>query len=209
MKIRDLFYLICFSLMCSGFANAASYDIKENVAQTALVADYASVTADKVMDGVADVTLTLQNKATNTTQRVMLQCDTTQQTITSFYFMKDVLGGKAKGATGFLINAYNNAAEGYKHHGDVSVFDSTKDNYNLRKSFDLLSKLDGAGFISFEFFETNGGVEQNTIAHSMLLPSSYLPKILEAMDKYPDADGCRINGGAVSVYPLKNLTDSF
>lgn len=209
MKIRDLFYIICFSLMCSGFSMAASYDIKEDVPHSALVADYASVTSDKVMDGVADITLTLQNKASNTTQRVMLQCDTTQQTITSFYYMKDVLGGKAKGANGFQINAYNNADEGYKHNGDVSVFDSTKDNYNLRKSFDLLSKLDGAGFISFEFFETNGGIDHSTIAHSMLLPSSYLPKILEAMDKYPDADGCRINGGAVSVYPLKNLTDSF
>jgi hypothetical protein len=187
---------------------AASYDIKDDVKQTALVADKASVTADKVMDGIADITLTLQNTEKNVTQRVVLQCDTTQQTITSFYYLNDVLGGKAKGATGFLVTVYDGPDGGYKHNGDVKVFDSTKTKDNLRKSFDRLKKLNGVGFISFEYVETTGGIDQNPVAYSMLLPSGYLSKILEAMDKFPDVDGCRIDGGAVSVYPLKNLTDS-
>lgn len=208
MKIRNLFYFICFSLMCSGFAMAASYDVKEDVKQPALVADLASVSADKVMSGIADITLTLKNSETNTTQRIVLQCDTTQQTITSFYYLNDVLGGKAKGATGFQVNVYDGPDAGYKHNGDVKLFDSSKDKDNLRKSFDRMKKLNGVGFMSFEFFETTNGIDHNPVAHSMLLSSSYLKKILAAMDEFPDVDGCSINGGAVSVYPLKNLTDS-
>jgi hypothetical protein len=209
MKINKFLIALCVSLC--GYATvvqAASYDVKEDVKQTALVADRASVSADKVMDGIADVTLTLKNTETNTVQRVVLQCDTTQATITAFYYMNDVLGGKAQGATGFLVNVYDGPDGGYKHGGDVKVFDSTKDKDNLRKSFERLKKLNGAGFISFEFFETTGGINQNPIAHSMLLPSGYLSKILNAMDEYPDAKGCQINGGATSVYPLKNLTDT-
>lgn len=187
---------------------AASYDIKEDVKQPALVADLASVSADKVMSGIADITLTLKNSETNTTQRIVLQCDTTQQTITSFYYLNDVLGGKAKGATGFQVNVYDGPDSGYKHNGDVKLFDSSKDKDNLRKSFDRMKKLNGVGFMSFEFFETTNDIDHNPVAHSMLLSSSYLNKILAAMDEFPDVDGCSINGGAVSVYPLKNLTDS-
>lgn len=209
MKINKFLIALCISLCGYGtVAQAASYDIKEDVKQPALVADLASVSADKVMDGITDVTLTLKNKATNTIQRVILQCDTTQQTITTFYYLDDTTGIKAKGATGFLVNVYGDPSTGYKHGGDVKVFDSTKDKDNLRNGFNRLKNLNGAGFISFEFFETVNGIGETPIAHSMLLSSGYLNKILSAMDKYPDAQGCDINGGAVSVYPLKNLTDS-
>lgn len=208
MKIHNLFYIICLQLFFSGFAMSASYDVKEDIKQPAMIADLASVSTDKVMDGIADITLTLKNKATKTTQRVTLQCDTTQQTITAFYYLNDTLGGKAKGATGFLVNVYDGPDGGYKHGGDVKVFDSTKDKDNLRTSFNRLKKLNGVGFISFEFFETVNGVGQSPIAHTMLLSSGYLNNILGAMDKYPDVKGCAINGGAVSIYPLKNLTNS-
>lgn len=209
MKINKFLIALCVTLC--GYATvvqAASYDVKEDVKQPALVADLASVSADKVMDGIADITLTLENKATNTKQRIMLQCDTTQQTITSFYYLDDTTGAKAKGATGFLVNVYDGPDAGYKHGGDVKVFDSTKSKDNLRNSFNRLKKLNGVGFISFEYFESNPQMGQLPIAHSMLLSSGYLDKILAAMDKYPDVQGCSINGGFVSVYPLKNLTDS-
>ncbi len=209
--LRPVHFRIALALMLAGFATtaiAASYDIKPDVAQPVLVADRAEVSADKVMDGIADITLTLHDSKANVTQRVILQCDVTQQTITSFYYMDDVTGGKAKGATGFQINVYDGPDSGYKAGGDYLAFDSVKDKDNLRKSFDHMKKLNGVGFLSFAYYETNGGIKANPVAHSMLLSSSYLPTIVAAMDKFPDAEGCRINGGAVSVYPLKNLTDS-
>jgi len=204
-------FRVAVMIMMIGFANiaiAASHNVKPDPFYPALVADRAEVTADKVMDGIADVTLTLHDSKANVTQRVVLQCDVTQQTITTYYYLDDLTGGKAQGATGFQVNVYDGPDDGYKANGDVKIFDSIKDKDNLRKSFDRMKKLNGVGFFSFEFYETRGGIKANPVAHSMLLSSSFLPAIFAAMDKYPDAEGCRINGGAVSVYPLKNLTDS-
>lgn len=198
----------CIFLFGAMTVSAASYDIKSDVTHPATVADVVTVSADKVMNGISDITVTLENTQSNTKQRIMLQCDVTQQTITAFYYLNDVLGGKAKGANGFQVNVYGDPAIGFKHNGEVKVFDSTKDKDNLRTSFDRLKKLNGVGFISFEFFETNGDIDHSTIAHSMLFSSGYLQEILKAMDAYPDVDGCSINAGAVSVYALKNLTDT-
>lgn len=210
MKIRNLFYVICLTLFWSGFSMGAAYDIKPDAVATtpALVADRASVTSEKVMDGITDVVLTLAHSPTKTVQRVILQCDATQQTVTSFYYLKDTLGGKAKGATGFQVNVYNGPDQGYLHNGDVMVYDSQNAKDNLRNSFNRLKQLNGVGYISFEFFETHDDIDHTPIAHTMLLPSSYLPKILAAMDKYPESQGCNIPGGFVSVYELKSLKDA-
>lgn len=212
MKISKMLLAViclgCTFLFGAMNASGASYDIKSDTVQPATVANAVIVSADKVMNGIADITVTLENTTTNTKQRIMLQCDVTQQTITAFYYLNDVLGNKAKGANGFQINVYGDPAIGFKHNGEVKVFDSTSDKDNLRNSFNRLKKLQGAGFISFEFYETNGNIDHSTIAHSMLFSSGYLEKILEAMDKYPDVNGCDISSGAVSVYSLKNLTDT-
>lgn len=212
MNIRKVVTsVICFAcaFLMAGMtlANAASYDIKRDVKEPAYVADMATITADKVMGGVVDITLTMRDSGAKVTQRVMLQCDTTQQTVTAFYYMDNIMGYKAGGANGFQVNVYGTPADGYYHNGDVKVYDSSNVKDNLRKSFNRMKKLDGTGFISFEFTETKGDIDHNTVAHSMMLPATYLNKIFAAMDKYPDADGCSIDGGFVSVYPLKNLTD--
>lgn len=201
---------VCVALIgFASIAHGASYDVKEEtVTPVVLVADLATISSDKVMDGVTDVTLTLKDSKADITQRVVIQCDINQETITAFYYLNDTLGSKAKGANGFLITVYGNPGIGYKPGGEVTVFDSNKEKDNLRTGINRLSKLNGNGFISFEFYESKGNINKNPVAYTMLLSSGYLSKIQAAMDQHPDVKGCSLNGGFTSVYPLKNLTDS-
>lgn len=200
--------LLIIATLIGNSAKAASYDIKPDTVHEALTADRASVKAEKVMDGITDVVITLAVSETTTVQRVILQCDATTQSLNVFYYMDDVLGGKAKGATNFMINVYDNASQGYLPGGNVSVFDGANHKQNLRSALETLNKLNGIGYISFEFYESNGGIDHNPVAHSMLLPSSYNKKILEAIDSVPGSEGCKIDGGFTTVSPLKNLSDS-
>jgi hypothetical protein len=208
LKIMLASLAICLLACISTFALAASYDIKETVVSKALVADRASVTAEKVSAGVTDIVITLAVAETKTVQRVILQCDATTQSLNVYYYLHDELGGKAKGATNFMLNVYDGPDSGYLHGGNISVFDGAAHKDNLRSSLERMKKLGGIGFISFEFYEQISGIGATPIAHSMLLPSSYVDKILAAIDSVPDSEGCNINGGFTTTYPLNNLSDS-
>lgn len=199
---------IIFVVLVSNSSQAASYDVKETVINKALVADRASVEANKVMDGITDIAITLGVSETKTVQRVILQCDATSQSLNVFYFLNDALGNKATGATNFMVNVYDGPELGYLHGGNISVFDGAVSKDNLRKAFERLKQLGGVGYISFEFYEKLEDNKKSPIAHTMLLPSSYVDKIISAMDKVPGSEGCNIDGGFTTVYPLKNLSDS-
>lgn len=169
-------------------------------------ADHAGVQADKVMNGITDITIDMVNSKTNTKERVMLQCDATTQSLNIFYYMNDVLGGKAKSAKHFRIAVYGNGQDGYHPGGDGVIFDGSNEKDNLRAGLEKAKVLDGKGFLSFEFYKVKDGKEQ-PVANSMLIPSYFAKQILEAADGIVGSEGCNINGGFTSVYPLKNLTD--
>ncbi|QYN80087.1 putative exopolygalacturonase [Kosakonia phage Kc263] len=169
-------------------------------------ADHAGVQADKVMNGITDITVNMLNSKTNTHERVLLQCDSTTQSLNVFYYMNDVLGGKAKGATQFRIAVYGNGEDGYHAGGDGTIFDGGNMNDNLRDKLQAMQILDGKGFLSFEFYTVKDGKEI-PVASSMLVPSYLAKQILQAVDNIAGSEGCNIDGGFTTVYPLKNLTD--
>lgn len=197
--------LLLVAILYTTGSFAASYDVKEDVAVPAVRADRVGVQADKVMNGITDITLT-QSHAGDV-QKFILQCDATTQTINVFYYLNDTLGGKAKGATNFRLTVYGNGDEGYKKGGDATVFDGQVTSDNLRKGLEKLKVLNGAGFISFEIVEAHDGID-NPIAYSFLIPSSYGDRILQAVDGVQGSEGCNIPGGFVSMYSLKSLKDS-
>lgn len=169
-------------------------------------ADHAGVRADKVMNGITDITVDMVNSETNTQQRVMLQCDATTASLNVFYYMNNVLGEKAKGASNFRITVYGNGEDGFHPGGDAVLFDSAKAKNNLRDGLLLANKLQGKGYIGFEFYTVEKGKEA-AIAQSLLLPSTYAADILKAANTIQGSGGCDIDGGFTTVYPLKNLTD--
>lgn len=187
-------------------AKAASYDIKEDVVQTGTIAAKVEVKAEKVMDGVTDIVInTYKGKEK---QRILLQCDSTTQSITAFYYMKDVLGGKASGANGFAITVYDNDKQELRKGGEAEVFDGANTKQNLRKGLERLSVLKGTGYIVFQFHESINSIDREPTAFSMMIPSSYYKNIIDAVDSVEGSGGCNIDGGFTSTYSLKNLTDS-
>ncbi|AEV89740.1 hypothetical protein OBP_303 [Pseudomonas phage OBP] len=211
MKKINLVWAAAAALLVIAFlytteGKAASYDVKENVAVVAAErADRVGIQADKVMNGITDVTIT-QSKDGNV-QKFILQCDATTKSINMFYYLNDTLGTKAKSATNFRVTVYGNGDEGFIKGGDVTVFDGQLTTDNLRKGLEKLNALGGAGFINFEIVEAHDGID-NPIAYSYLIPSSYGQRILQAVDGVQGSEGCDIDGGFVSMYSLKSLKDS-
>lgn len=198
--------LLVITLLYTTNSFAASYDVKEDVGVVATErADRVGIQADKVMNGITDITIT-QSKDGNV-QKFILQCDATTKTINLFYFLNDTLGNKAKGATNFRITVYGNGNDGYNKGGDATVFDGQVTTDNLRSGIKKLEALNGAGFINFEIVEAHDGLD-NPIAYSYLIPSSYGARILQAVDGVQGSEGCDIDGGFVGMYSLKSLRDS-
>lgn len=210
MKLTKVILAVCVlfsTLFINTVSYAASYDIKETSPVKATWADTVAIRADKVMNGITDVSITMTSNKEDISQRIVLQCDSTTQTINVFYYLNDVLGGKAANATGFSINAYGSGDEGYKHGGDAVVFDGLNTKQNLRERLQTLKALDGKGFISFELYENKNGIDKNPVAHSFLIGSFYGEQILNAVESIQGSEGCNINGGFTAVYTLKNLND--
>lgn len=198
---------LAFAFFASTKADAASYDVKEVPAQVVTKAAKVSISTDKVMNGITDITINAF--AGKTTERYILQCDATTQTLNVFYFLKDTTGGKAKGATGFAITVYDNDDQVYTQGGKVEVFDGQNTKVNLRKALDRLLQLKGVGYIVFEFYENVDGIGRSPVAYSLQISSKEVPHILQAIDAVQGSEGCNIDGGFTSVHSLKNLTDSF
>lgn len=197
--------LLVVALLYTTGAIAASYDVKADTKTPAVVAERVGISADKVMNGITDITIS--QSAKGEIQKLILQCDATTQSINLFYYMNDTLGTKAKGATNFRITVYGNGKDGYHKGGDATVFDGQATTDNLRKGLEKLRALEGGGYISFELVEAHDGLD-NPIAYTFLLPSSYGDVILQRVDSVQGSEGCDIDGGFVSTYSLKSLKDS-
>lgn len=195
------------ALMAATSSKAASYDIKEVAAQQVVKAAKVTVSTDKVMNGITDITINAYNGKTS--ERFILQCDATTQSLNVFYYLKDTIGTKAKGATGFAITVYDNEDTVYTQGGKVEVFDGQDTKANLRKSLDRLLQLKGVGYVVFEFYEHVDGIGRSPVAYSLQIPSTEIPRIIQAIDSVQGSEGCNIDGGFTSVYSLKNLTSTF
>lgn len=206
MKISNFVFGALLAVVITGALHIKGPQANEGESAPALQADHVGIRADKVMNGVTDITLDLVNDQTHTQERILLQCDATSQSLNVFYYLNDILGGKAKSATRFRINVYGNGRDGLFPKGDSTIFDGSDINSNLRKNLNAVKVLEGRGFISFEFFTVKEGQEM-TIAHSMLIPSYFAEQMLKSADTITYSEGCDINGGFTTVHPLKNLSD--
>lgn len=211
MKKIRIAYIAAFTLLVFAFlytttSRAAAYDIKEDTFIPTLVAAKTVIKAEKVMNGITDLSFNMYNGKEQ--QKVILQCDSTTETVNVFYYLKDTVGGKATGATGFAITVYGNGDKGYAQNGHAVVFDGLDPADNLRHGLDRLRDLNGLGFIVFEFYQIVDGQGRSPIAFSMMIPSTQIDTILKAIDSIEGSGGCNIPGGFTSVYSLKSLKDS-
>lgn len=206
MKLSNFFFGTLIAIVIVGVLHISRSDAEAPIGTEALRADRVGVRADKVMNGITDITIDMVNNETNLRERILLQCDATSQSLNVFYYLNDIMGGQAKSATRFRINVYGNGHDGFIPRGDTTVFDGGNINNNLRQNLNAIKVLEGKGFISFEFFKVADG-EEMTIAHSMLIPSYFAEQILKSADTITYSEGCDINGGFTTVRPLKNLTD--
>ncbi|QGH72103.1 hypothetical protein N1M2_240 [Klebsiella phage N1M2] len=210
-KINMLVALILIVLFAgfvySGKSAAAAYDIKEDIEVKSIVAQSAVVKAEKVMNGVVDGIFTM--KFGKTTQKFIMQCDKNQETVTMYYYMKDITGYKAKGATGFKITAYNNAEGGYTPGDESVVYDSADSNDNLQAAITKLNILveHNVGIIAFEFYEDVSGIGKSPVAYSMMFSPKVAVTILGKMNAIENGI-CNIDAGFSTVTPLARLTDS-
>lgn len=212
MKKIRLVYAFAITLLAAVLlhttsSRAASYDVKEDVVVPTLVSAKTTVKAEKVMNGITDIIFNMQNGAEK--QKIILQCDSTTDSINVFYYMKDTLGSKATGATGMVITVYGTTDGGYVHNGQAVVFDGLDPADNLRSGLTQLRKLNGLGYVVFEFYEMVDGIGRSPIAYSMMIPSTQAETILKAIDSVEGSGGCSISGGFTSTYSLKSLKDGF
>lgn len=210
-KINMLVALILIVLFAgfvySGKSSAAAYDIKDDIEVKSVVAQSTIVKAEKVMNGVVEGTFTM--KFGKVTQKFIMQCDKSHETVTMYYYMKDITGYKAKGATGFKITAYNNAEGGYTPGDEVVLYDSADSSNNLQAAITKLNILveHNVGVVAFEFYEEVHGIGKSPVAYSMM----FSPKAaVVALNKINTIENgvCNIDAGFSTVTPLAHLSDS-
>lgn len=214
MKYQRSIFILAITILVLAFlyttsSKAASYDIKEDVIDSPafVIAERTSVSAEKVMNGVTDLDVTMS--AGKDTQRVIIQCDANTQSLNVFYYMKDVLGGKAKGATGMAITLYYADTTEYVPLGLGAMFQSEKQGKNLRNALTKISGMDDNGVAVLEFYEVMADGSHSTVAYSQALKAKYFASMVTSIDAIEGSEGCNIDSGFASISPLVRLGNNF
>lgn len=211
-KSQSLFMMFIIVLIAGGLyscsARGASYDIKEDIVLPALPKNaVVSVKAEKVMDGVTD--LNVYTQVGKNKERFILQCDANQQTMSVYYFMKDTLGGKAKGADAWGITLYEGTDTHYVEGGRGFIYNSEIIGSNFREKLSKIANSGINGYMVFEFYQTMADGSRSTIAQSNPIKFSVAKDMLKAVDAIPNSEGCNLEGGFTTVQPLVRYGDSF
>lgn len=219
MKLNDLKRLVwvvavVMIIAAMAYTNRAkaddSYGLTNNPTAGFVKAEEVTVSAEKVMDGISDIIVT--TKAGSRTDKFILQCDSSTETGTVFYYVQTPEGVKAVNATGMSIQFYRNDApkpQTQKEVGRRFTYITTQDHNSLRDGLNALPEIQGDGFWVLHFFRTVTGSEKTPIAWSMGIEPKVAQEMLDKLDTIKDGSDCSYHSEFNSLFALKNLNDQF
>lgn len=197
-------YLIIVSVLWTQAGRTAAYDPKP-VSYTGVVAGNVQVTHDPIMQGVDDFIITATKG--KETQKFILTCNGPEKRLNILYWLKDITGGKASGATGMVIQYYPEREHQMKTHSEqpVVLFDSQVSPDLTRAASRMLDYKTGS--VVFHFYENDGVSAHGPLAWSWQYPVRTLAPALAGALVSASAGHCSLAQGNTQIAPLRRLAD--
>jgi hypothetical protein len=196
--------LIVVAVLWTQVSRAAAYDIKP-VLVTGEMAGNVQVTHDRIMDGVDDFIISATKG--KETQKFILTCNGPEKRLNILYWLKDITGDKASGATGMTIQYYPEGVHQMKAHAEqpVTLFDSQLSPDLTRAASRMLDYKKGS-FV-FHFYENDGVSDHGPLAWSWQYPAPKLAPALAGALVSARANNCSLAQGETRIASLARLAD--
>lgn len=196
--------LIVVAVLWTQVSRAAAYDIKP-VIVTGEVAGNVQVMHDHIMDGVDDFIISATKG--KETQKFILTCNGPEKRLNIFYWLKDITGGKASGATGMTIQYYPEEERQIRTHAEqtVTLFDSQVSPDLTRAASRMLNYKKGS-FV-FHFYENDGVSDHGPVAWSWQYPAPKLAPALAGALVSAKANNCSLAQGETRIASLARLAN--
>ncbi|MHA1053669.1 hypothetical protein [Enterobacter mori] len=196
--------LIIVAVFWTQAGRTAAYDPKP-VSHTGVVADNVLVTHDHIMKGVDDFIITATKG--KETQKFILTCNGPEKRLNIFYWLKDITGGKASGATGMTIQYYPEEEHQMKAHAEhvTTLFDSQVSPDLTRAASQMLEHKTGS--VVFHFYENDGISDHGPLAWSWQYPAPKLAPALAGALVSARANNCSLAQGETRIASLARLAD--
>ncbi|EOC0103010.1 MULTISPECIES: hypothetical protein [Enterobacteriaceae] len=197
-------FLFIVAILWTQTGRTAAYDPKP-VSYTGVVADNVQVTHDHIMAGVDDFIITATKG--KETQKFILTCNGPEKRLNILYWLKDITGGKASGATGMTIQYYPEGVHQMKADADqpLTLFNSQLSPDLTRAASRMLDYKKGS-FV-FHFYENDGISDHGPLAWSWQYPAPKLAPALAGALVSARANNCSLAQGETRIASLVRLAD--
>ncbi|MFG0430780.1 hypothetical protein [Serratia liquefaciens] len=204
MKKMKMIFTLLISALLSQAVYAAAYDPKP-VEYRNVAADNVQVDHDRIMDGVDEFIIT--GKKGKVTEKFRLTCNADEARLGILYYLKDIYGDKAEGATGMTLQYYPAGA----HQMDISIDhpDTLMDSLltaNLAQAVSTMQERKTGTFV-FHFYYNDSSFDHVPLAYSFQYPANLLAPALGKALVNAKATSCDIKSGNSRLSPLKRLVD--
>ncbi|RAU36708.1 hypothetical protein DBY73_008435 [Enterobacter sp. RIT418] len=197
-------FLIIVAVLWTQAGRTAAYDPKP-FSHTGVEAENIQVTHDHIMEGVDDFIITATRGKES--QKFILTCSGPDKHLNILYWLKDITGGKASGATGMTIQYYPAGEHQMKAHADqpLTLFDSQLSLDLTRAASRMLDYKKGS-FV-FHFYENDGISDHGPLAWSWQYPAPKLAPALAGALVSAKANNCSLAQGETRIASLARLAD--
>jgi hypothetical protein len=202
MKKMIMAFSLFVCALLSQTACAAAYDPKP-VEYRNVVADNVQVEHDRIMDGVDEFIIT--GRKGEITEKFRLTCNAGEARLNIMYYLKDIYGDKAEGATGMTLQYYPAGA----HQMNISIDhpDTLMDSLLTANLEQAVSKMldHKTGTFVFHFYHNDSSFDHVPLAYSFQYPAKLLAHALGKA--LADSTSCDLESGNSVLSPLKRLVD--
>ncbi|EKN6263225.1 hypothetical protein ACMU9U_003079 [Yersinia enterocolitica] len=204
MKKVIMIFTLLVSALLSQAGYAAAYDPKP-IEYRNEVADNVQVKHDRIMDGVDEFIIT--GRKGEITEKFRLTCNADEARLNILYYLKDIYGDKADGATGMTLQYYPAGA----HQMNISIDhpETLMDSLLTANLAKAVSKMldHKTGTFVFHFYHNDSSFDHVPLAYSFQYPAKLLAPALGKALVDAKATSCDIKSGNSQLSPLKRLVD--
>lgn len=205
MKKMIMMFTLLVSALLSQAVCAAAYDPKP-VEYRNVVADNVQVEHDRIMDGVDEFIIT--GRKGDITEKFRLTCNAGEARLGILYYLKDIYGDKAEGATGMTLQYYPAGA----HQMNISIDhpDTLMDSLltaNLSLAVSAMQERKTGTFV-LHFYYNDSSFDHVPLAYSFQYPVKLLAPALGKALVDAKTTSCDIKSGNSRLSPLKRLVDN-
>ncbi|MDA5495533.1 hypothetical protein PGS50_20070 [Yersinia intermedia] len=204
MKKMLMVFTLLVSALLSQAICAAAYDPKP-IEYRNEVADNVQVEHDRIMDGVDEFIIT--GRKGEITEKFRLTCNADEARLNILYYLKDIYGDKADGATGMTLQYYPAGA----HQMNISIDhpETLMDSLLTANLAKAVSKMldHKTGTFVFHFYHNDSSFDHVPLAYSFQYPAKLLAPALGKALVDAKATSCDIKSGNSQLSPLKRIVD--